>query len=404
MNDYEQTQPLPARKLVALGGLAALALNPEVRRSLVGGTRSGWAGARHTVKDTVVPALAGAAHQVTEVASSAAQHTQQVAHEATRLGGAALSSTLSTLREEAPGRAEELRRRAATAATELAGAAQDRAATLTQEAQKATAHAAKMAEQRRKQAQKQARRQARHLGRRAQQDKSGALHALADVKDAGLGLAGNVAGSVAHNLHSLLETAGRELDRDRRDAYRVLAAARRDAERDLRRRRKNWDPAKLERMVQKRVAPVQKRVDREFARLDRQVARQKKQARAQDQGGGLGGLTTLALLGTGAVVLARVPAARRGLISAVEAVSPESAQTLHRLSRQARNLIGEFWLEDLEAPGGSLALVKREDGAAVPGDSRTGQPGAHAGAPVTAEMPEQQDAETEKAGKRSLDA
>ena len=59
MNDYEQMQPLPARKLVALGGLAALALNPDVRRSLVGGTRSGWAGARHTVKDTVVPALGG---------------------------------------------------------------------------------------------------------------------------------------------------------------------------------------------------------------------------------------------------------------------------------------------------------------------------------------------------------
>ena len=59
---------------------------------------------------------------------------------------------------------------------------------------------------------------------------------------------------------------------------------------------------------------------------------------------------TLLALGAGAVVLARVPAARKAVLDAVESVNPDAAKSLHSFSHKARELIGSAWLETIEEP------------------------------------------------------
>ena len=110
------------RSLLLLGGFAALALNPEARRRLVGGTRGLIDTAGHTLEDTVKPVLATAAEQA-----------GQVAHTAVQKGAEALE----TLRDEGPGRAQALLGTVQEAAGTAAGVAATKAADLTQSARQA---------------------------------------------------------------------------------------------------------------------------------------------------------------------------------------------------------------------------------------------------------------------------
>lgn len=318
------------RSLLMLGGLAALALNRDLRRNVVGGTRHALEGAQQTLhgalEDTVKPAL-----------STAAVHAQHAAQEAARRG----ASTLGDLREDVPERAQSLLHTAASVAGQVAHSAQDRAAHLAHDAQD-------LAEQRRRQARKAAG-AARHE----------ANEHLTDAREAGAHLLSALSSGVQH----LIGTAGDDLEDRRRETARALTAARRDAERELRRHRKTWNAAKLEREIARRVAPVQKKVNRELALIDREASRragslkrdlsavkraQAPQAHAPQKRGGLGGLTTVVLLSAGAVALARMPAVRRGILDAVDTVSPEAARNLHTYSRKARNLIGTAWLQTVE--------------------------------------------------------
>lgn len=348
--------------LLLLGGLAALALNADARRRVVGGTRTLLDTAGHTLEDTVKPALATAADQA-EKAAQVAVHKG--------------AEALGTLREEVPGRAHALLETVQEVAGQAAGAAASRAGELTREAR----HAAHdLASEGRQGA-------AQVIGGASRQ----ATRELAQARRAGQGLLSDAedrAKALARAGHSTLEA-------QRRDAERQLARARRDAEKELRAARRSWDAAKLEREVEKRMAPLQKQTARQLALLAKQdsKARRHKAARrpeveASSGGSGFGGVLTLALLGTGAVVLARVPAARQGILKAVESVSPEAAERLHKASRDARNVIGSMWLERIEeadqtpAPGAARSTQAGTTGATWGGSPEAGSSAASSTTPT----------------------
>lgn len=313
------------RSLVLLGGLAALALNKDTRRALVSSTRQVWQGAGTTLDERVRPALALAATQA-----------QELAHEAAVRG----ASTLEGLREETPARAHSLLSSARTVAAELAHSAQERAATLREEAQDLGGVQSEHA------------RRALSSARKTAGDTLDDVvkPALAQAQGAGLGLLAEVKDRVQDVLGEGADT----LEGRRRQAEKLLNRARRSAERDLRAARKDWHPQKLEKAIDRKVAALQKDLGRELKGLEKQARR----ARRDDRRGGLnGGLLTIALLGGGAVVLARIPAARQGILSAVGSVSPEAAETLHRAGRNVRNIVGSVWMERLEEPQASPAAT-----------------------------------------------
>ena len=324
------------RSLVLLGGLAALALNRDTRRALVSGTRQIWQEAGTTLDDRVKPALAQAATQ--------AQHlAQELTHEAALRG----TSTLDTLREETPARAHLLLSTARGAAGELAHLAQERAVAVQERA--ATL---------RDGAQEVGSVQTEHARRAllsARKSAEGTLDdvvrpALAQAQGAGLGLLAEV----RERVQDVLGEGTDAVEGKRRQAEKALARARKAAERELRSTRKEWKPEKLERAVGRKVASLQKELGRELKVLEKQA----RLARRDDRQGGLGGaLIPLALLGAGVVVLARVPAARQGILRAVEGVSPDAAESLHRTSRTLRNIVGSVWMEPLEEPGASPAAT-----------------------------------------------
>ncbi|MFC4636868.1 hypothetical protein [Deinococcus hohokamensis] len=298
------------RSLLLLGALAALATNRDARTRLVGGTRNALEGAHHVLDETVKPAL-----------GTAASHAQDLAQQAAHRGG----SALETLREEAPGRAQTLLHTALDTATQIAGTVQERATQLAEGADEATS-------ERREQAKEVIKSAGKDLG-----------HTLQGARESGLGLLAGVQDTVQKLLHD----HGDEIAAGRRRAEKRLEQARHDAERELRRSGRTWKAAKLDREINKRIAPMHKEIRRELAQLDKQAM---KRYRAESRRGGLGGLGTLVLLGTGAVVLARVPTVRTGILRAVEGVNPEAAQSLRRASRTARDLIGSAWLESIEEP------------------------------------------------------
>ncbi|MBZ9712901.1 alginate biosynthesis protein AlgP [Deinococcus multiflagellatus] len=323
----ESTGGVSKRSLLLLGGLAALALNKDTRRALVHGSRSAWSGTQDTVTGTLAPALLGAAHSAKEVAVH----------------------TASTLREEGVPKAGALLSQVAHVAGELVGQAQERALHLAGEAGQATAHVAARGGERAK--------QVLHVAQ------AGVGHTVADAQGAGRELLASVHDRVGHVLH---EAADGHEARKRR-AERTLRQARREALRDLQSGKKALKARQLEKAVAKRMAPLEKQLTRELRLLEKQRQR----ARRDDKrGSGLGsGVTALVLLGTGAVVLARVPAARQGILNAVEGYSPEAAQSLRQAGRNARNLIGTMWLERIEeekatpAPGAARPTQAATTGA-----------------------------------------
>jgi len=326
------------RSLLLLGGLAALALNADTRRRLVGGTRDLIDTAGHTLEDTVKPALATAADQAGHAAQVAVQKSAEA---------------IGTLREEVPNRAHALLETVQEVAGNAAGTAASKAGELTREV----------------------RRDAVQVAGGASRQASRELH---KARRTGRGLLSDV----EERVTSLIGAGQDNLESHRRDAERQLGRARRDAEKELRSAHRSWDAAKLERAVEKRVAPLHKRTARELARLE-------KEARRGGSRGGLGGGTLiLALLGTGAVVLARVPAARQGVLKAVEAVSPEAAERLHTVSRNARNVIGSVWLERIEeadqtpAPGAARTTQAGTTGAVWGGSPEAGSPAASSTTPT----------------------
>ncbi|MFT2722335.1 alginate biosynthesis protein AlgP [Deinococcus sp. A31D244] len=344
------------RSLLLLGGLAALALNKDTRRALVQGSRTAWTDAQTTLEGTVKPTLA---QGLTQGLAQAQELSQGLAHEAARRGHSAAqlireegvpraSSLLSSMLDEVVTVAGGL----AGTAGELAGTAQERAGALAGGLADTTQAVTK-----------QGRQQAGRLLSAAQHS---AGDTLVGAQGAGKELLATVHDRVSSTLHEVAD--GAQTRQRRMD--RTLKQARRDAERELAAGRRALSPAKLQKAVDRKVAPLQKELARELKVLEKQTRR----ARRDDRSGGpAGSLTALALIGTGAVVLARVPAARQGILSAVEGVSPEAAQSLRQAGRNARNLIGTAWLERIEenkatpAPGAAQATQAATTGSSAGG-------------------------------------
>lgn len=324
------------RSLVLLGALAALALNRDTRRALVSGTRQVWQDAGMTLEERVRPAL-------TQAATQAQHRAQELAQEAALRG----ASTLETLREETPALAQSLLSSARETAGGLAHTAQERAVTL-------QGRAATLAHEAQEIGGVQSGHARRALGQ-ARKSAEGTLDdvvkpALVQAQGAGLGLLTEVRDRVQDVLGEGADT----VEGKRRQVDKTLARARRAAERELLSARREWQPRKLEKAVDRKVAGLHRELGRELKVLEKQA----RLARRDDRQGGMGGgLVTLALLGAGVVVLARVPAARQGILKAVEGVSPEAAESLHRTSRTIRNVVGSVWMEPLEEPKASPAAT-----------------------------------------------
>ncbi|MFD1730508.1 hypothetical protein ACFSC4_04495 [Deinococcus malanensis] len=295
--------------------------------------------------ETVKPALGTAASQAQDLAQAAAQRS---------------ASTLGTIREEGPGRAQAMLHTAVEAAGHLAHTMQERAG-----------HLAEDAGQKTKKHRRQAGRALKSTGKDLGQSLQGA-------KETGLGVLAGVQEGVQHLFHD----AGDDVAAGRRQAQRRLAQARQEAEQELRRSGRKWKEAKLERAVNKRIAPLHKQTRRELARLDKEAM---KQYKASSGHGGVGStLTSVALVGTGIAVLARVPSVRQSILRAVESVNPEVAESLKRASRNARDVIGSAWLDSIEenkqtpAPGAAAATQAGTTGGTWGASVEPGSPPRHA--------------------------
>ncbi|MXV19060.1 alginate biosynthesis protein AlgP [Deinococcus xianganensis] len=354
----DATGGVSKRSLVLLGALAGLMTNRDTRRALVDGTRTAWSGTQHTLSDSVKPALLSAAAQAA-----------QIAQETARSGAHTVASTASSLKDEAAPRASALLDSVLHAASGLAGQAQEvaaRAATAGGEGARTLGHeAGRLASDAGVTVQTQAQRGLKRAEKATRPARRAAALTLSDASGAATELLANVQDTVSSTLHEAVDGA----EARRRRVERTLRQARRDAERELRSGKKQLSSGQLERAVSRKLAPLEKQLGRELKVIEQQVRR----ARKDDRGSGGGTAATLVLLGTGAVVLARVPAARQAILSAVEKVSPEAAQGLHQAGRNARNLIGTMWLERIEepqatpAPGAAKATQAATTGASAAG-------------------------------------
>ncbi|GGR04824.1 hypothetical protein [Deinococcus ruber] len=129
--------------------------------------------------------------------------------------------------------------------------------------------------------------------------------------------------------------------------------------------------AKLEKVASKKLKAANKQAAKYERRLQRRQGR---------SGGGF--LVTLALLITGGVVLARVPAVRQAILRAVGAVSPEAAESLHRAGTNVRNIVGTVWMERIEPESATPAPAPKTSQATGSAAYASVEPGSPAQAAV----------------------
>ena len=142
----------------------------------------------------------------------------------------------------------------------------------------------------------------------------------------------------------------------------------------------------------KQIKGYEKKIARLEKELGRTASKQLKKMGVGKQRRSAGGLVPVLLLIGGGVLLARVPAARQGILDAVGAISPEAATWLHDAGRSVRNLIGSAWLERMED-------VNHAPAPAAPSPKPQQASGSAAGASVEANAPAAVPASPEKADK-----
>lgn len=321
----ETTGGVSKRSLVLLGAFTALALNRDLRRSLVQGTREAVSTAQGTLDETVKPALSSAAQQ----AGQTLGHFREEA-----------GDTFSTLREEGPDRARTLLSTVQEVAGTLAASAASRSAHVQDAARQAAEQAAEEASKRYSTARKE---YAPKLGaisedllEAADERRRDARKALKQVRKSGTHLLSDL----GQKASTLVETATSALDDEREDIEYRVNRARRKAEKELRRTRKNWDARKLQKAVDRRVAPLQKEANRQLALLEKRHRQESRSGSGMSSAAG-----TVLVLGAGAIALARIPSARQRLMDAVTVVSPGAADGLHSVGRKIRGVVGDLWLE-----------------------------------------------------------
>lgn len=162
----------------------------------------------------------------------------------------------------------------------------------------------------------------------------------------------------AGSVMSFFDGAGDSIEEQRNNAERSLRRARKDIEREMRRR--NLSPAKLEKAVSRKLAPIQKNAQRELARFERDVTRQRRMAAAQSSGSSAGFLLALGVVGAGVAVLSQSREARILVMDGIEKVSPDARHHLQRVGRSFKYSLGEFWMEEEKAPATVSTAPKPE--------------------------------------------
>ncbi|GHG12488.1 hypothetical protein GCM10017783_25710 [Deinococcus piscis] len=354
---------ISASNLVLMGGLAALLLDRNLRDRVVGTTRSAYGQGRELLEEEVVPALSVAATQAERRARRLAREGQQALHDWRHDDAPELVGRAQGLLETAAERATRL---AADAQKEWHSRAEQAEDTLQGVRKDARRSVMGLADQGEHQV-KQARRTARHAARQGSEQ-------LGDLQSSFLGF---------------LSRSGDELEDRRRQMERDLNRARRDAERELRSTKRDWQAHKLERAIEKKVAPLHKMAEREFGRFEKDVLKQKRLAERQARsGGGLGGGTVLlGLLGAGAVALARMPEARTAVLEGVEKVSPDARHHLERVGRSFKASVGEMWIEGPKPSTNPAPTANKSVAATGDASKDSGNPKTGAEAPASIDKP-----------------
>lgn len=347
----QNTGGVSPRSLILLGAFAALALNRDLRRGLVVGTRDAARTAQDTYAETVRPAIGQTLGTLREEGPHWLEQAQDRAGTLAQMAAARAAQ----LREEAEDAAEQLQRDYDRQyAPKLRGLVSDLSDTA-EERRRAAQKAAKVARKGGSALLSGLQHRAGDLldeaGERVADTRNDARKSLMTAQKVATKKGSALLSEVQDHAGEWIAHAEDALEEGRRDADRRLSRARRQAQKELRRAHRDWDADKLERAVAKKLAPLQKQLGRDLARLEKDAKHRQHALRGESGGSGLSGsAVTLLALGAGAVVLARVPAARKTVLDAVESVNPDAAKSLHRFSRQARELIGSAWLETIEEP------------------------------------------------------
>lgn len=329
------------RSLILLGAFAALAMNPYLRRRMLTETHKTWDQAQKVLDNTVRPNL--------QQASERAEQTMQQ-----------MGKNWARLRHQAPERAQALfdhtLEHAQDAATQVADIAGQKTDSWQQEAQEAVRSVQDhLSEQHKTYSDRYGDRVsalAEDIRETAEEQQQEAQQAVQYAKVSGVALLSGL----LNKANTFLGRTKGDLDHQYKQAEYHLLRTQRQLERDIRHQKPHWNAQKLENAVQKKLVPLQKKAHQHLARLEKQalkdgVLESHNLRYYQPASIGLNvGTSAAVALGVGVIVLARVPAARQGLLNMVRMISPVAAEQLHSASKQARDLLGEYWLQKDDEP------------------------------------------------------
>ncbi|TSA87344.1 hypothetical protein FNU79_05540 [Deinococcus detaillensis] len=415
--------------LLLLGGLTALLASPSARAKIAGLVQDAASGAYTLLDETVAPAAQQAAHTVAVRAGELTEEAKKVAanaqdhlpglladvREQAAVRGQQLFDSTSDLRGDIAHRAAEAAAAAAKTASTVQSSVQDRFSDVQQEAAKRrdalldsasdvqdtlshklggaaeTAHAT---------AQKV-----------AQRTQKAAVNTQKDAKKTWLGLLDtaqdevqDVRGAAQKKLKGVQKDVRKKAKKQiKQQGKKVTKQAAKTAEQGRRAWLSFADDAQdtVHNKVQSAKADALKAAEAQFKDLKKGGGKQLKKyekhiqllnkelAKTTDKQLKKAGLKkrrrssavmpVLFLVG-GGVALARIPAARQGILNAVGAVSPGAEDWLRGAGRSVRNLIGTAWLERMED-------VNHAPAAAAPSPKPSQATGSAAGASVAPDAP-----------------
>lgn len=324
------------RSLVLLGAFAALAMNPYLRRRMLTEVHKTWDQAQQVLDNTIWPNLQQASEQAGRTMQQMGENWEQLRHQTPERAQALFDQTLEHAQD---------------AATQVADVAGQKAHSWQQEAQESVRGVQdNLAEKRKAYADRYGDRVsalAEDVRETAEEQQQEAQQAVQYAKVSGVALFSDL----LNKANTFLGRTEGNLDHQYKQAEYHLLRTQRQLERDMRRQKPHWNAEKLEKVVQKKLVPFQKKAHQHLAHLEKQALKDgfldRQNLRYYEPAStGLNlGASVAVVLGVGVIVLARVPAARQGLLNVVRMINPVAAEQLHSASKQARDLLGEYWLQ-----------------------------------------------------------
>ncbi len=379
------------RSLLLLGGLTALLASPSARARLASLAQDTLGTAQNLLDETLAPAAQHAAHSVAAHAGELTEEAKKVVIQAQEH----LPGLLAEVRDQAGERGKQLLSSAAELSADWRGDLAERAA-------EAAAAAAKTASSVQESVQERVSDAAQQVQQRRQALPSSAAEVPGDVgkkaaqlQKEGKHLAHKKLAQVHKDARKTVQKRGKKAVKQVRKSWAVFAD---DAHDQVQAKAADARQAALAQLKsaskgsRKQIKGYEKKIARLEKELGRTASKQLKKMGVGKQRRSAGGLLPVLLLIGGGVVLARVPAARQGILSAVGAVSPDAAQWLHDAGRSVRNIVGTAWLERMEDANHAPAP-------AAPSPKPQQASGSAAGASVEANAPAAVPASPEKADK-----